>query len=193
MTFPFIFRVVKPSERQFISLWRYRAFRNALRPGPSERRKQGLGNFRKYSLTLRQLTVIIDVMETKRYTIEELVERTGFSRRTIRYYVQEGLIDPPAGRGRGGFYFDSHLNRLLEIRSLQGRGMKLAAIRQILRQGEYDEKPLEREVWARYPVLPGVEIHILHGVEEHKRKELMEVIRAARSILTGNEKEDSHG
>ncbi|MCK4823506.1 MerR family transcriptional regulator, partial [bacterium] len=30
-------------------------------------------------------------------------------RRTIRYYIQEGLLEPPAGRGRGGFYYDSHL------------------------------------------------------------------------------------
>jgi DNA-binding transcriptional MerR regulator len=132
-------------------------------------------------------------METKRYTIEELVDLTSFSRRTIRYYVQEGLLEPPAGRGRGGFYYDSHLDRLLEIRSLQGRGMKLAAIRQMLQEGAPIEKPLEREVWARYPVLPGVEIHVVRGMEENKRKELLEVIRAARSILTGNEKEDSHG
>ncbi len=132
-------------------------------------------------------------METKRYTIEELVGLTGFSRRTIRYYIQEGLLPPPAGRGRGGFYFDSHLDRLLEIRSLQGRGMKLAAIRQMLQEGAQVEKPLEREIWARYPVLPGVEIHVLRGVEESKRKKLLEVVRAARSILTGNEKEDSHG
>ncbi len=41
-----------------------------------------------------------EVMETKKYTIEELCDLTGYSRRTIRYYVQSGIIDPPAGRGR---------------------------------------------------------------------------------------------
>jgi len=45
----------------------------------------------------------------ERYTIDQLCERTGFTRRTIHFYVNEGLIDPPAGRGRGGFYNDSQL------------------------------------------------------------------------------------
>ena len=32
-------------------------------------------------------------MEDPKYTIQELSELTGFSLRTIRYYVQEGLIE----------------------------------------------------------------------------------------------------
>ena len=62
------------------------------------------------------------------HTIDQLSERTGFPVRTIRYYVQEGLVDPPAGRGRGGYYYDSHLQRLLEIKALQDRGLKLAGL-----------------------------------------------------------------
>ena len=58
-------------------------------------------------------------MEEKTYTIDELSDMTGYSRRTIRYYVQQGLIGAPAGRGRGGFYYDSHLQKLKEIRALR--------------------------------------------------------------------------
>ena len=71
-------------------------------------------------------------MKRKRYTIQELSELTGFSRRTIRYYIQEGLLEPPAGRGRGGFYYDSHLKKLSKIRQLQNQGLKLGSIAQIL-------------------------------------------------------------
>jgi DNA-binding transcriptional MerR regulator len=67
-------------------------------------------------------------MKERRYTIQELSELTGFSIRTIRYYVHEGLIDPPAGRGRGGFYFDSQLNQLKQIKALQEKGMRLSSI-----------------------------------------------------------------
>ena len=112
-------------------------------------------------------------METKQYTIEDLCELTGFSRRTIRYYVQEGLIDPPAGRGRGGFYFDSHLEKLLKIKSLQDRGLRLSAILPVLKQRDVLESPQEivaREVWLRYPITDGIEIHISRDLEERERK-----------------------
>ncbi len=33
----------------------------------------------------------------KKYTIDDLSELAGFSRRTIRFYVEEGIIGPPAG------------------------------------------------------------------------------------------------
>jgi len=127
-------------------------------------------------------------METKQYTIEDLCELTGFSRRTIRYYVQEGLIDPPAGRGRGGFYFDSHLDKLLKIKSLQDRGLRLSAILPVLKQRDVLESPQEivaREVWVRYPIADGIEIHISRDLEERERKKLDEIVRVARSILKG--------
>jgi len=129
-------------------------------------------------------------METKQYTIEDLCELTGFSRRTIRYYVQEGLIDPPAGRGRGGFYFDSHLDKLLKIKSLQDRGLRLSAILPVLKQRDVLESPQEivaREVWVRYPIADGIEIHISRDLEERERKKLDEIVRLARSILKGGE------
>jgi len=127
-------------------------------------------------------------METKQYTIEDLCELTGFSRRTIRYYVQEGLIDPPAGRGRGGFYFDSHLDKLLKIKSLQDRGLRLSAILPVLKQRDVLESPQEivaREVWVRYPIADGIEIHISRDLEERERKKMDEIVRIARSILKG--------
>ena len=66
--------------------------------------------------------------QEKKYTIDDLSELTGYSRRTIRYYIQEGLMDSPAGRGKGGFYFDSHLSQLKLIKQLQERKMSLSSI-----------------------------------------------------------------
>jgi DNA-binding transcriptional MerR regulator len=129
-------------------------------------------------------------METKQYTIEDLCDLTGFSRRTIRYYVQEGLIDPPAGRGRGGFYFDSHLEKLLKIKSLQDKGLRLSAILPVLKQRDLPQPQQEivvREVWVRYPIVDGVEIHISRDLEEKERKKLDEIVRVARSILKGGD------
>ena len=129
-------------------------------------------------------------MEEKQYTIEDLCELTGYTRRTIRYYIQEGLLDPPAGRGRGGFYFDSHLKRLLEIKSLQDKGLKLVAILEVLKKGKEPELLNLRELWIKYPIDQGIEIHISRDLEEKERKKITEIIRVARSILESGGREN---
>lgn len=126
-------------------------------------------------------------MEQKRYTIQDLSDFTGYPRRTIRYYIQEGLLEPPAGRGRGGFYFDSHLKRLLEIKSLQDKGLKLAAILEVLNKGEEPELLNLRQLWIKYPIDKGIEIHVSRDLEEEERKKVAEIIRVARSILESGE------
>jgi DNA-binding transcriptional MerR regulator len=130
-------------------------------------------------------------MEKKRYSIEELSEKTGFSIRTIRYYIQEGLLEPPPGRGRGGFYFDSHLKKLVEIKSFQEKGLKLAAIQEIFLKGEKGEITPEREIWVKYAIKPGIEIHISRELEDRERKRVFDIVQIARSLLSegGNEDE----
>jgi DNA-binding transcriptional MerR regulator len=65
------------------------------------------------------------------YTMDDLVGITGLPRRTIRFYIERGLLDPPAGRGRGGFYDASHVARLLEIKKSRKEGRSLKSIRSI--------------------------------------------------------------
>lgn len=127
-------------------------------------------------------------MSADRYTIDELVEMTGYSRRAIRYYVQEDLLQPPAGRGRGGFYSDSHLAQLQRIRSLQSQGMSLMAIKRLLAAGVVPEIAQAREVWARYDIAPGIEINVRRDVESSVGRKVDELIRTAKSIM----KEEGH-
>jgi len=61
-----------------------------------------------------------------RYTIDDLTALTGFSRRTIRFYVEKGLVEPPAGRGRGGFYGEHHLAALRRIAAAKAEGRSLS-------------------------------------------------------------------
>lgn len=68
--------------------------------------------------------------ETGAYTAETLAFRAGVPVRTVRYYVQEGLIDPPLGRGRGAHFTDHHLAQLQQARTLQNSGFSLEAIRE---------------------------------------------------------------
>ena len=41
------------------------------------------------------------------YTIEELAAMTGLTRRKIRYYIHEGLLDAPVGQRRAAWYLPS--------------------------------------------------------------------------------------
>ncbi len=59
------------------------------------------------------------------YSIGELAAAGGVSRRTVRFYVQRGVLAPPLGLGRGARYGQAHLERLLEIRASHERGVAL--------------------------------------------------------------------
>ncbi|MCA9522675.1 MAG: MerR family transcriptional regulator [Myxococcales bacterium] len=95
-------------------------------------------------------------------SIGEVAERTGVSRRTVRYYVQQQLIDPPVGRGRGSHYSDVHVEQILRIRDLQRLGATLDQIQHAetpeLASGAAGVSPpvLRREVRMRVELQPGV-------------------------------------
>jgi len=53
------------------------------------------------------------------FTIDEVIETTGFDRRTIAYYVQQGLLPKVGRRGRLTRYPQEVVNRLLFIKRLR--------------------------------------------------------------------------
>jgi len=124
-------------------------------------------------------------MAAKKYTIDDLCELTGYTRRTIRFYIQEGLLEPPAGRGRGGFYYDSHLTQLRQIRALQEMGMSLVSMMKFIKAEKRAEVTSAREVLVKYKIVPGVEISVRREMEETSGKKILEIIRIARAILKG--------
>lgn len=65
--------------------------------------------------------------------VDELAERTGETVRTIRFYQAEGVLPRPARRGREVRYDEAHVERLRTISELQQRGLRLSAIRDLLR------------------------------------------------------------
>lgn len=58
----------------------------------------------------------------------ELARAAGTSARTVRYYVQRGLLPPPFFRGKDSTYGQAHLTRLRAIRRLQDAFFPLEAI-----------------------------------------------------------------
>ena len=135
--------------------------------------------------------------ERPHYTVGELAERGGVSRRTVRYYVQEGLIPPPHGLGRGAHYDEEHLARLLEVKGLQEQSLSLTKIREVLRRprarGRAADAPTETgrflasrslswpapgrppSHWTRLELLPGIELQVQQGRELPDGRQLAEL------------------
>ena len=81
----------------------------------------------------------------KTFGIKDLEDYTGLPRRTIHFYVKEGLIPPPEGAGRGAYYGLDHAEALLLITALKGSThLRLEGIREILGR----MSPDERHTWS---------------------------------------------
>jgi DNA-binding transcriptional MerR regulator len=70
--------------------------------------------------------------EDARYTLTELADLAGVTRRTVRYYLAQGLLPAVGASGPGAKYDDAHLARLRLIRRLQAQHLPLADIRRQL-------------------------------------------------------------
>ena len=71
-------------------------------------------------------------MTERTYKIDELARVAGMSPRTVRYYVQRGLLPAAAFRGKDTAYGHEHLVRLRAIKKLQKAYFPLDAIAQEL-------------------------------------------------------------
>lgn len=97
------------------------------------------------------------------FGIDELCTLTGVSRRTVRFYTQKGLLDPPEGERRGAYYTRRHLEQLLAIRRWQAAGISLERISHLLRGDDTALPPVPPgtvEVWSRVMLRPGLELHL---------------------------------
>ena len=66
------------------------------------------------------------------YSIDELSARTDVPVRTIRYYIQRGLVPRPLGEKKGSYYEQTHLDTLLQIRQWIGAGLSLDRVSSLL-------------------------------------------------------------
>jgi AcrR family transcriptional regulator/predicted DNA-binding transcriptional regulator AlpA len=91
------------------------------------------------------------VTEDSRYTIRELVEKTGVPAASIHHYRSEGLLPPPERVGSRRFrYSDRHVQALRLIRLLrERRRLPLHAIRDVLPEllAGGDEQAFHTQTW----------------------------------------------
>ena len=99
------------------------------------------------------------------YTLDQLCALTDMTKRTVRYYMQLGLVDRPLGETRAAHYTTRHLEQLLQIRKLADAGVSLERIREVLAGGESPvpdrvRQPGAISVLSHVFIAPGVELQI---------------------------------
>lgn len=130
-------------------------------------------------------------MEDKKYTFEELCALSGLSSRTVRYYIQIGLLDKPIGQTRAAHYLSFHLEKILRIKQLSEAGISLERIREVLSGDpmplpERSKKPGQIEVRSHLWITDGIELQVSPETAgltpEELRKFLKLVIEAYEQI-----------
>ena len=157
------------------------------------------------------MTVVIDIccvtikartnethMESQTFSLDELCTLTDFSKRTVRYYMQLGLVDRPIGETRSAHYLDVHLEQLLRIKKLTDAGVSLERIREVLAGEEppvpaRQRKPGSIEVKSHLFIAPGVELQISPEEADLNPEQVRELIKAimitAQHVLQRKEME----
>ncbi len=106
---------------------------------------------------------------TRTFTIFDLAMLGSLSLRTVRYYIQDGLVDRPQGIGKGAYYTQTHVDQILTIRKWQDAGLSLERIRELMLQGAAAAVPPAPrragtvEVWSHVVVADGVEVNLEPG------------------------------
>ena len=133
---------------------------------------------------------------TTSYTFDELCTLTELPKRTVRYYIQLGLVDRPEGETRAARYGARHLEQLLAIRKWQRAGLSLERIGELLQGGD-QPPPRPRgagtvEVWSHLVLADGVELMIEPGraglTPEQVRRLTVRVGEAFQRVLEEEQK-----
>jgi len=136
-------------------------------------------------------------MEQDKYLINQLARQANVSVRTIRYYINEGLLPSPEVRGRYSYYDESYLLRIRLIKRLQDAFLPLKEIRlqmEALDIAEIKNLLVEKDE----KVIPGSEIphleyNVLPGIKEtSSAAEYITRILEARPVVPGRLGQTGH-
>ena len=131
----------------------------------------------------------------KEFSIDELCSLTDLPKRTVRYYIQIGLVDRPEGETRAARYTQKHLEQLLAIRRWTQDGLSLERIRELLSGAT--QAPPDRpnrsgtvEVWSHLIVAEGVEVKLNPGLARLSPEQTRQFFAAVMSAFQQIKPED---
>ncbi len=128
------------------------------------------------------------------FTLDELCSLIDLPKRTIRYYMQLGLVERPTGETRAAQYSNHQLEQLIRVKQLAGAGISLERIGEIMR-GDPSPVPARKlrpgdiQVRSQVFIAPGVELHIdpeTSGISPEKLREFVQRILNQWEITNDN-------
>ena len=134
--------------------------------------------------------------EPKAFTLDEISALAELPRRTVRYYIQSGLIDRPQGVGKGAYYTQIHIEQLLLVRKWQLAGLSLERIGELLKQpaaGPLPPTPRRAgtvEVWSHLVISEGVELNLepsQAGLSPEQTRDFFQAVTHAYEQIHQNE------
>jgi DNA-binding transcriptional MerR regulator len=98
------------------------------------------------------------------FTLDQLSALTDLPLRTIRYYIQLGLVDRHEGDRKHARYTQKHLDQVLQVRAMADQGTPLERIKQLI-HGITSPPPPPRaagdiSVISKVFIAPGVELQL---------------------------------
>jgi len=137
----------------------------------------------------------------EKYTFNELCSLVELPIRTVRFYIQKGLVSSPEGSRKGAYYTQKHLDELLAIRKWQRAGLSLERIRELMFEGVTEpghippprgRRPGDLEVWSKLFVKEGLEIHLepkMAGMSPEQVREFCRRVMVLADELSGGSDE----
>ena len=143
-------------------------------------------------------------MTERAYGLQTLCTQAGVTPRTVRYYIQNGLLPAPDPQGPATRYSRGHLDRLRLIRNLQREHQPMAEIRRrlqslededirrLVRRPAASKRPswgkgpsftLTRSQWERIPLAPDVELNVRRPLTRETNRRVDKLVDLARRLL----------
>ena len=127
----------------------------------------------------------------QQFSLDELCALADTPRRTVRYYIQQGLVDRPEGIKKSAYYTSTHLEQLLAIRKWQRAGLRLERIKELLAEPNEDQQippakpkqPGDVSVWSHLFIAPGVELRIEPSEAELSPEQLRDLARKVAALM----------
>jgi DNA-binding transcriptional MerR regulator len=125
---------------------------------------------------------------SKTFSLDELCTLTDLPKRTVRYYMQMGLVDRPIGETRAAHYLSQHLDQLLKVKQLSDAGISLERIAEIQNGEELPippkpRKPGDIQVKSHIHVAPGIELQISPEEADMSPEQIRALVKAVMKTI----------
>ncbi|PKM31989.1 MAG: MerR family transcriptional regulator [Gammaproteobacteria bacterium HGW-Gammaproteobacteria-11] len=130
------------------------------------------------------------------FTLDDICTITNLPRRTVRYYIQLGLVDRPQGETRAARYTQTHLEQLLLVKRWAQEGLSLERIRELQEAERQPQLPISTrrpgsiEVWSHLLLDQGIELKVEPQTAGLSPEQLRELLKRCMAALADIRKED---